>query len=148
MPYPGLLNPEPLPLQQATTDPYLCRRHSTQFCLSLCGVSGSWCTQGLFESSEGLWWVWCLILTLFHKNYHSHMINKIIKGLIALHLCYIDRLYEWSIYPWLALPFSPYFIMVYLMSQAKKEGSRWWCSKIKITTLLMADLFSKDNHLQ
>ena len=76
------------------------------------------------------------------------MINKIIKGLIALHLCYIDRLYEWSIYPWLALPFSPYFIMVYLMSQAKKEGSRWWCSKIKITTLLMADLFSKDNHLQ
>ena len=27
----------------------------TQFCLSLCGVSGSWCTQGLFESSEPLW---------------------------------------------------------------------------------------------
>ena len=24
----------------------------TQFCLSLCGVSGSWCTQGLFEPSE------------------------------------------------------------------------------------------------
>ena len=23
-----------------------------QFCLSLCGVSGSWCTQGLFEPSE------------------------------------------------------------------------------------------------
>ena len=22
----------------------------TQFCLSLCGISGSWCTQGLFES--------------------------------------------------------------------------------------------------
>ena len=27
----------------------------TQFCLSLCGVSGSWCTQGLFEPSEPLW---------------------------------------------------------------------------------------------
>ena len=27
----------------------------TQFCLSLCGVSGSWCTQGLFEPSEHLW---------------------------------------------------------------------------------------------
>ena len=27
----------------------------TQFCLGLCGVSGSWCAQGLFESSEGLW---------------------------------------------------------------------------------------------
>ena len=26
----------------------------TQFCLSLCGVSGSWCAQGLFSSSERL----------------------------------------------------------------------------------------------
>ena len=34
----------------------------TQFCLSLCGVSGSWCTQGMFESSERLWQVWGLIL--------------------------------------------------------------------------------------
>ena len=29
----------------------------TQFCLSLCGVSGSWCAQGLFELSECLWWL-------------------------------------------------------------------------------------------
>ena len=28
---------------------------------SLCGVSGSWCTD-LFEPSEHLWWVWGLIL--------------------------------------------------------------------------------------
>ena len=34
----------------------------TQFCLSLCGLSGSWCTQGLFEPSEHLWNVWGLIL--------------------------------------------------------------------------------------
>ena len=34
----------------------------TQFCLSLCGVSGSWCAQGMFEPSECLWWVWDLIL--------------------------------------------------------------------------------------
>ena len=34
----------------------------TQFCLSLCGVSGSWCAQGLFELSELLWRVWGLIL--------------------------------------------------------------------------------------
>ena len=34
----------------------------TQFCLSLCGVSGSWCTQGLFEPSEHFWRVWSLIL--------------------------------------------------------------------------------------
>ena len=30
----------------------------TQFCLGLCGVSGSWCTQGLFEPSEHLWQEW------------------------------------------------------------------------------------------
>ena len=30
----------------------------TQFCLSLCGFSRSWCTQGLFEPSEHLWWEW------------------------------------------------------------------------------------------
>ena len=34
----------------------------TQFCLSLCGVPGSWCTQGLFEPSEHLWREWGLIL--------------------------------------------------------------------------------------
>ena len=34
----------------------------TQFWLSLCGVCGSWCAQGLFEPSEHLWWVWGLIL--------------------------------------------------------------------------------------
>ena len=36
----------------------------TQFWLSLCGVSGSWCTQGLFEPSEHLWQVWGLILNV------------------------------------------------------------------------------------
>ena len=34
------------------------RDTQTQFCLSLCGVSGSWYTQGLFEPSEYLWLVW------------------------------------------------------------------------------------------
>ena len=34
----------------------------TQFLLSFCGVSGSWCTQGLFEHSKHLWHVWGLIL--------------------------------------------------------------------------------------
>ena len=36
----------------------------TQFCLSLYGVSGSWCAQSLFEPSEHLWWVWGLILNV------------------------------------------------------------------------------------
>ena len=73
----------PCPLWQAPADPYLHRRHSnrapapcgrpllthtstgdtqTQYCLSLCGVSRSWCTQGLFEPSERLWRIWDLIL--------------------------------------------------------------------------------------
>ena len=30
----------------------------TWLCLSLCGVPGSWCTQGLFEPSEHLWLKW------------------------------------------------------------------------------------------
>ena len=53
MPYPILQHPELLPLQQATADLYLPRRHS-QLCLSLCGVSGSWCVQGMFELSASL----------------------------------------------------------------------------------------------
>ena len=36
----------------------------TQFSLSLWGVSGSWCTQGMFEPSEHLWQVWGLILNV------------------------------------------------------------------------------------
>ena len=36
----------------------------TQFCLSVCGVSGSWCAQGLFEPSKSLWQVWGLILNV------------------------------------------------------------------------------------
>ena len=64
MPYPGLLHPKPLSLLQATAHPYLHRRHSNTFWLSLCGVFGSWCTQGLFEPSECLWWVWSLILNV------------------------------------------------------------------------------------
>ena len=52
---PGLLHPEPLP----HSSPLLTRTSSggtqTQFCLSLCGVSGSWCAQGMFKPSEHLW---------------------------------------------------------------------------------------------
>ena len=40
------------------------RDTQTQFCLSLCGVSGSWCAQGMFEPSECLWQEWGLILNL------------------------------------------------------------------------------------
>ena len=36
----------------------------TQICLRLCGVPGSWCTQGMFEPSEHLWQVRGLILNM------------------------------------------------------------------------------------
>ena len=36
----------------------------TQVCLSLCGISGSWCTQSMFEPSEHLWRVWGSILNV------------------------------------------------------------------------------------
>ena len=35
-----------------------------QVWLSLCGVSGSWWVQVLFEPSKCLWWVWSLILNM------------------------------------------------------------------------------------
>ena len=46
----------PLPTRTSTGDA------QTQFWLSLCGVPGSWCAQGLFEPSEHLWQEWGLIL--------------------------------------------------------------------------------------
>ena len=39
----------PLPTRTSTGDA------QKQFCLSLCGVSGSWCTQVMFEPSKRLW---------------------------------------------------------------------------------------------
>ena len=58
-----------IPRPTASRDPasavvHLLRRHSTQFCLSLCGDSRSWHAQGMFEPSEYLWWVWVLILNV------------------------------------------------------------------------------------
>ena len=41
-----------------------------QFWLSLCGVSGSWCTQGLFALSKGLWWGRGLVLNTILPSYH------------------------------------------------------------------------------
>ena len=48
----------PLPTRTSTGDA------QTQFCLSLCGVSGSWCAQGLFEPSEHPWQEQGLILNV------------------------------------------------------------------------------------
>ena len=42
----------PLPTHNSTEDA------QTQFCLSLCGVPGSWCAQGMFEPSKHLCREW------------------------------------------------------------------------------------------
>ena len=62
-------HPESPSLQQTTADPNLTGDAQTQSCLSLCGVPGSWCAQGLFEPSEGLWREWGLILMQIHPSY-------------------------------------------------------------------------------
>ena len=62
--HPWLLHPEPLPLQLSTADLYPAGDTQTHFLLSLCGISGSWCSQGLFEPSEHLWQEWGLILNM------------------------------------------------------------------------------------
>ena len=71
MPYPSQLHPAQVCCTQSPCpcgSPLLTHTFSgdiqTQFCLSLCGVSGSWCVQGLFEPSECFWWVWGLILNV------------------------------------------------------------------------------------
>ena len=69
MPYPGLLHPEPLPLKQATADPYLHSRHSnTVLSQSLWGLWVLVCIR--FEPSECLWGLWGLILNVFCPSYH------------------------------------------------------------------------------
>ena len=47
----------------------------TQVCLSLCGISGSWCTQGMFEPSEHLWRVWGLILNSISHTHTPHHLS-------------------------------------------------------------------------
>ena len=51
-------------LQRLTADHTSIGGTQTQSCLSLCGISGSWCAQVLFQPSEHLWQVWGLILNV------------------------------------------------------------------------------------
>ena len=51
----------------------------TQFWLSLCVVSGSWCTQGLLELSEHLWLAWSLILNVIPPLLPSFWVFFVLK---------------------------------------------------------------------
>ena len=57
MPYTDLLHPEPLPCGRPLLTRTFAGDTQTRSWLSLCGVSGSWWAQGLFEPSERLWQV-------------------------------------------------------------------------------------------
>ena len=58
----ALLHSVPSALRQAAAGLTSTGDTQTQFWLSLCVVSGSWCAQGLFEPSKHLVRVWGLIL--------------------------------------------------------------------------------------
>ena len=64
MPYPSLLHQAHRPCGSPLLTHTFTGDAQTQFCLSLCGVPGSWCEQGLFEPSEYLWREWDLILNM------------------------------------------------------------------------------------
>ena len=64
MPYPVCCTQSPCPCGSPLLTLTSTGDAQTQFCLSLCGVSGSWCTRGLFEPSECLWWESGLILNM------------------------------------------------------------------------------------
>ena len=76
MPYPGLLHLEPLPLSSPLLTGTSSGDTQTQFCLNLCGVSGSWCVQGMFEPSEHVWQVWGLILNVISLDWQDYLLQK------------------------------------------------------------------------
>ena len=61
---PGLLQPEPLPLRQATADPYLHRRLKHRSGSVSVGSLDPGAHKVLFEPSRHLWWVWGLIVNV------------------------------------------------------------------------------------
>ena len=86
---------------------------------SVCGVSGSWCAQGLFEPSECLWQVWCLILNVISPLLLSCWVSPLlldvgypfVLGSNILVYCY-QTLRKWSkaffsSEAWEVLPLDP-----------------------------------------
>ena len=64
------------------------RDTQTQVYLSLCGISGSWCTQGMFEPSEHLWQVWGLTLNVILPLLPSCRGFSALRRGVSPHSCY------------------------------------------------------------
>ena len=93
---PWLLHPEPLHLWQATTNPYPHRRLSNpqrQVWLSLCWISGSWCTQGF------VWALWASLVGMGFDSKCNFTLPTILLGLL---LCP----WTWDIFSWWDPTFS------------------------------------------
>ena len=98
---PVLLQPEPLAPWQATADLCLHRSHSNtqrQVWLSLCGASGSWCTQGF---------VWALPVSLACMEIdskHYFVPPTIFLGLLlclwmwGIFLLVVSNIFLWSLF--------------------------------------------------
>ena len=78
IPYPGLLNPEPQPLWQATADLYLHRSHSNtqgQVWLSLCGFS--------WWAKPFVWALWASLAGMGFDSKHNFTPPTILLGLLC-----------------------------------------------------------------
>ena len=121
--YPGLLHLEPL--QQATADPYLWRRHSNtqrQVWLSFCGA------QGFFEPLQCLWKVIFLMRSLIFLK-RSLVFPILLFSSISLH-CSLRKSSSsllailWnSVFRWLYFSFSSLSFASLLFSAIYKASS-------------------------
>ena len=114
MPYSGLLNPEPLshgsPLLTCTST----GDTQTQFWLSLCGVSGSWCTR----------FIWVPLVSLVGTGFDSKRDFAPPTFFLGLFLCP----WTWDIFFWWDLTFSCRRLFsseLYYKSWAPKNQCFW-----------------------
>ena len=105
MPYPGLLQPEPLPLGQSTADLYLCKRHSnTDLAQSLWSLWVLVRTQT--STLRGL--VWALWASLAGMGFDSKRDFAPFTILLGLLLCP----WTWGIFVWCDATFSFWWLFI------------------------------------
>ena len=105
MPYPGLLQPEPLPLGQSTADLYLCKRHSkTDLAQSLWSLWVLVRTQT--STLRGLvWTLWASLVGMGFDSKHDFAPPTVLLGLL---LCP----WTWGIFFWCNPTFSFWWLFI------------------------------------